>query len=103
MIKYCLLTLNLHHQQPGFQCLGMAPVVDGPGGFLPDTPYNLRQNGQFEPVPLLTGITRNGGAMFASVCKLRSFLLHVEPKLRKPIGIRNIIWRPPYNYLATAT
>ncbi len=47
----------------------MAPVVDGPGGFLPDTPYNLRQSGQFRPVPLLTGITQNEGGLFALDCK----------------------------------
>nr|XP_006813360.1 PREDICTED: acetylcholinesterase-like [Saccoglossus kowalevskii] len=37
-----------------------APVVDGPGGFLPDEPLNLLKNGQFNmDVPVLIGYNKD--------------------------------------------
>ncbi len=47
----------------------MAPVVDGPDGFLPDSPHRLRKSGRFNPVPMLIGITRNEGTLFATNCE----------------------------------
>ncbi|XP_070581216.1 neuroligin-2-like [Ptychodera flava] len=33
------------------------PIVDGPGGFMPDDPLTLMANGEYSKVPLLTGHT----------------------------------------------
>ncbi|CAH1797487.1 unnamed protein product [Owenia fusiformis] len=33
------------------------PVVDGEGGFLPDTPKRLRERGQFKKIPTMAGVT----------------------------------------------
>ena len=55
--------------QPGYMCLGFAPVVDGPGGFIPDLPTTLRENLGADSVPLMSGICRDDGAAFTVVCK----------------------------------
>ena len=31
--------------QPGYNCIGMGPVVDGPGGFLPQTLWTSGEMG----------------------------------------------------------
>jgi carboxylesterase type B len=49
---------------PGYVCLGFAPVVDGPGGFIPDLPLTLRENLGEDSVPLLSGINRDDGSLF---------------------------------------
>ena len=40
-------------------CLGMVPVVDGPGGYIPDTPQNLRESGEFKYIPEMIGYNQN--------------------------------------------
>ena len=42
----------------------MAPVIDGPGGFIPENPINARANGQVNQVPLITGICREDGSLY---------------------------------------
>jgi hypothetical protein len=42
----------------------MAPVIDGPGGFIPDFPAVLRDNEQFNKVPIMSGNTRDDGSLF---------------------------------------
>lgn len=49
---------------PGYFCQGYAPIVDGPGGFLPDYPSNLREAGNFVKGPLMTGICRDDGSLY---------------------------------------
>jgi len=55
--------------QPGYLCFGFAPIVDGPGGFIPDLPTTLRENLGADTVPLMSGICRDDGALFTLVCK----------------------------------
>lgn len=40
------------------------PVVDGPGGVIPDTPINMWRAGHFARIPLITGFATNEGTMF---------------------------------------
>ncbi|XP_077979545.1 neuroligin-2-like [Glandiceps talaboti] len=35
------------------------PIVDGPGGFMPDDPYTMMVNGDYNKVPWLSGYTRH--------------------------------------------
>ena len=42
-----------------------SPVVDGPGGFLPEHPRILRQKGQFAKVKYMSGLVRDSGAFIA--------------------------------------
>ncbi len=55
--------------QPGYLCLGMAPVVDGPGGILPEMPLDLREAGNFNHNPMLSGITKDDGSLYVIVRK----------------------------------
>lgn len=48
----------------GHFCQGMAPVIDGPGGFIPDFPAVLRDKEQFNKVPIMSGNTRDDGSLF---------------------------------------
>jgi carboxylesterase type B len=48
----------------GYVCLGFAPIVDGPGGFIPDLPLTLRENLGADSVPLLSGINKDDGSLF---------------------------------------
>ena len=57
--------------QPGFICLGMAPVVDGPGGFLPQEPHELRASGDVLSGPIMSGICREDGSIFATLCEYK--------------------------------
>ena len=41
------------------------PVVDGPGGILPDKPKTLRENGKFMKMKIISGVTTDEGAYFA--------------------------------------
>ena len=61
--------INLKEQlafpsQPGYFCLGFAPVVDGPDGLLPSDPWTLREQGKFKKLPLLSGITKDDGSLY---------------------------------------
>ncbi len=47
----------------------MAPVVDGPGGLLPEMPTPLREAGNFNHNPMLSGITKDDGSLYAVVCE----------------------------------
>jgi carboxylesterase type B len=49
---------------PGYFCQGYAPIVDGPGGFLPDYPTVIRESGNFVQGPLITGICRDDGSLY---------------------------------------
>ena len=51
--------------QPGFICVGMAPVVDGPGGFMPQKPVFQRMDGDVMQGPIIAGINREDGSLFA--------------------------------------
>lgn len=65
----CLRTIGprtlLHTQFNCSFCLGFAPVVDGPDGFLPAHPIEMRQNESFAKVPMMEGITREDGFLYA--------------------------------------
>ena len=47
----------------------MAPVVDGPGGFLPDTPAELRKSGDIMNGPLISGSNKEDGSLFVTFCE----------------------------------
>ena len=53
--------------QPGYFCLGFAPVVDGI--LLPDEPIALRRRGEFQKVKLMTGLLKDDGSFFTVQCK----------------------------------
>ena len=42
----------------------MGPVVDGPGGFLPQTPVDLRRDGSVMNGPIIAGIAKEDGSLF---------------------------------------
>ena len=48
----------------GYNCIGMAPVVDGPGGFLPEMPEEIRKNGNHNKVPEMIGANTEDGYLF---------------------------------------
>ena len=47
----------------------MAPVVDGAGGFLPQEPQDLRASGDVMGGAIMSGICREDGSSFTSICK----------------------------------
>jgi len=50
---------------PGYFCQGFAPIVDGPGGFLPKLPRVMRDELQPEDnVPILSGICKDDGSLY---------------------------------------
>ena len=56
--------------QSGWISQGFAPVIDGPGGFLPDNPYYARGNGTFNrDVQVISGHTSEDGSMYLLPCK----------------------------------
>ena len=60
--------------QEGFFCLGMVPVVDGPGGFLPDTPSNIRLSKNYTMVPEIITHTAEDGMIYMVACRLSEFV-----------------------------
>ena len=44
--------------------MGHVPVVDGPGGVIPDRPLQMRSDGDFNKVPEMIGLTVNDGYTF---------------------------------------
>ena len=59
----------LHMFQDGYTCIGMVPVVDGPGGFLPQSPVDLRKSGSVMNGPIISGITEEDSSLFLPLCK----------------------------------
>jgi len=49
---------------PGYFCQGFAPIVDGPGGFLPEHPYKLRQELGEDSVPVIAGHCSDDGSLY---------------------------------------
>lgn len=45
-------------------CRRFAPVVDGEGGFLPDTPGRLRFDEEFNQVPEMIGFTQEDAYLY---------------------------------------
>ena len=56
--------MYVYYEQPGTFCQGMAPVIDGPGGFIPDHPIYLREQGLINKVPIMTGFNREDGSLY---------------------------------------
>jgi hypothetical protein len=54
--------------QRGFFCQGYAPIVDGPGGFLPEEPQVIRESGNYNQGNIITGICRDDGALYTAAC-----------------------------------
>lgn len=56
--------------QPGYFCQGYAPIVDGPGGFMPDIPLRLRETmSPSRYVPIISGICRDDGSLYTAFCE----------------------------------
>ncbi len=55
--------------QPGHFCQGMAPVVDGEGGFLPDTPQAIRASGEYAQIPVMNTINLDDGSLYTLFCE----------------------------------
>ena len=49
--------------------MGMIPVVDGPEGFVPKLPVDLRRDGSVMNGPIISGITEEDGSMFLPYSK----------------------------------
>jgi carboxylesterase type B len=49
---------------PGYFCQGFAPIVDGPGGFLPDVPLTLREQLGSNSVPVIGGHCSDDGSLY---------------------------------------
>jgi carboxylesterase type B len=49
---------------PGFFCQGFAPIVDGPGGFMPDIPLTLREELGEASVPIIAGHCSDDGSLY---------------------------------------
>lgn len=52
--------------------MGFAPVVDGPDGFLPAMPQELRSAGKFAHVDIMGGQTNKDGSPYTLICKSTS-------------------------------
>ena len=70
----CFNLKKLRFFQPGHFCLGFGPVVDGPTGFIPDIPLEMRKRGEFVDVPVMTGYLKDDGALYTLACK--TYLYH---------------------------
>jgi len=49
---------------PGYFCQGFAPIVDGPGGFMPDMPLKLREELGAGSVPIIAGHCKDDGSLY---------------------------------------
>jgi len=49
---------------PGYFCQGFAPIVDGPGGFMPDHPNTLREALGEKSVPVIAGHCKDDGSLY---------------------------------------
>jgi len=49
---------------PGYFCQGFAPIVDGPGGFLPEHPMKLREELGENSVPVIAGHCSDDGSLY---------------------------------------
>lgn len=50
---------------PGYFCQGFAPIVDGPGGFIPKIPLEIREEmPASQYVPIISGICRDDGSLY---------------------------------------
>jgi carboxylesterase type B len=48
----------------GTFCQGFAPIVDGPGGFIPEKPLDMRRKLGDQSVPMITGICSDDGSLY---------------------------------------
>ena len=66
LIAFCLCV------QPGHFCQGYAPIVDGPGGFIPKQPLEMRRELPADQVvPSMGGICSDDGSLYAFICELQ--------------------------------
>lgn len=49
---------------PGYFCQGFAPIVDGPGGFIPKMPKELKEELGSAAVPTISGICKDDGSLY---------------------------------------
>ena len=66
--------------QPGHFCQGHAPVIDGPGGFIPDYPYRLREEEEFaQDVQIMSGYNSEDGSLYTvfSMLHVKYVVWHV--------------------------
>jgi len=49
---------------PGYFCEGISAIVDGPGGFLPEHPFKLRQELGEDSVPVIAGHCSDDGSLY---------------------------------------
>lgn len=62
------------------------PVIDGPGGVIPDLPINSMQKGNVLRIPILTGFNTNEGAIFVpeymnNASAVRTLMTSIVPAL----------------------
>ena len=72
------ITNTIFSLQPGYYCLGFAPVIDGE--FIPDYPGNIRKDGNHHQGPLIQGQCTDDGSPYSLSCKttLIDFFVHAE-------------------------
>ena len=64
--------------QESYDCAGMVPVVDGPGGFLPEMPHEIRGKGEHNKVSIMTGVTTEEAYMFIPLFGEYTFYLFID-------------------------
>ncbi|XXG97082.1 hypothetical protein Hte_003377 [Hypoxylon texense] len=94
------------------------PVIDGPGGIIPDLPINSWNKGNVLRIPILTGFNTNEGAIFVSTkasdsSAMQNLMTGIDPALNKtdistlntlypdpssPIGQKLYVIKPPNGF-----
>ena len=69
LVDHVMVYLPLLLQLVDHLCGTWRPVVDGPGGFLPESPWVMREKKQFKPVPEFVGFTDHDGFYGMYGCK----------------------------------
>jgi hypothetical protein len=68
------------------------PVIDGPGGLIPDLPSVLFKRGQFARLPFIAGTNLDEGDMLSLISGFRDFnsilgTLFTDPTVNSSVGI----------------
>ncbi|KAI1107313.1 alpha/beta-hydrolase [Jackrogersella minutella] len=81
------------------------PVIDGPGGIIPDLPLNSWQKGNVLRIPILTGFNTNEGAIFVpahanNASAMNTLMSNLIPSLNKTdIGTMDKMYPDPNSTL----
>lgn len=81
-MPFCCMMFTI---QPGYFCQGYAPIVDGPGGFIPEMPLDMKlAQSAASTVPIISGICRDDGSLYTAACK--NVVYDSDSSTQKPIN-----------------